>query len=152
MEALMETISSQDDDLGKSFLDTHTGEAIYIPTEVCLALENGTLKEDTFDNWLDEFVRVAILISQDEINRYISTPIMDEDFYVNAMRVYVNSTTHNSDLQLELNTALNSEEPIKSFKHILMDMENELDKWYLYEDKCLDEYVKSWLKLNNIAF
>jgi hypothetical protein len=71
---------------------------------------------------------------------------------VNAMRVYVNSTTHNSDLQLELNTALNSEEPIKSFKHILMDMENELDKWYLYEDKCLDEYVKSWLKLNNIAF
>ena len=148
----METISSQDDDLGKSFLDTHTGQAIYIPTEVSLALENGTLKDYTFDNWLDEFVSVAILISQDEINRYISTPIIGEDFYIKAMRVYVNSTMNNSDLKQELNTALDSEEPIKSFKHVLMDMENELDKWYLYEDKCLDEYVKSWLKLNNIAF
>jgi hypothetical protein len=152
MEALMETVSLRGDDLGKNFLDTHTGEAIYIPTEVCLALEDGTLEEHTFDNWLDEFVSLAVLISQDEINRYISTPIIDEDFYINAMKVYVNSTMDNSDLKLELNTALNSEEPIKNFKHILMDMDSELDKWYLYEDKCLDEYVKSWLKLNNIPF
>ena len=116
MEALIETISHVDDNLGKSFLDTITGEVIYIPTEVSLALENGTLKEDTFDNWLKEFVSTAILISEDEVNRYLSTPLIDEDFYISAMKKYVNSIISNSDLKLELHKALKSKEPIKSFK------------------------------------
>jgi hypothetical protein len=150
MEALIETISLEDDNLGKSFLDTYTGEVIYIPTEVSLALENGTLKEDTFDEWLKEFVSVAILISEDEVNRYLSTPLIDDDFYISAMKEYVNSIISNSDLKLELHKALNSEEPIKNFKHILMDKENEIDEWYEYEDNCIDEFVRAWLKSNDI--
>jgi len=150
MEALIETISLEDDNLGKSFLDTYTGEVVYIPTEVSIALEKGTLKEDIFDDWLKEFVSVAILISEDEVNRYLSTPLIDEDFYINAMKEYVNSIISNSDLKLELHKALNSKEPIKSFKHVLMDKENEIDEWYEYEDKCIDEFVRSWLKSNGI--
>ena len=150
MEALIETISLEDDNLGKSFLDTYTGEVIYIPTEVRLALENGTLKEDTFDDWLQEFVNMAILISEDEGNRYLSTPLIDEDFYINAMKEYVNSIISSSDLKLELHKALNSEEPIKSFKHVLMDKQNEIEEWYKYEDHCIDEFVRAWLKSNGI--
>jgi hypothetical protein len=150
MEALIETITLEDDNLGKSFLDTYTGEVIYIPTEVSLALENGTLKEDTFDEWLKEFVSVAILISEDEVNRYLSTPLIDEDFYISSMKEYVNSIINNSDLKLELDKALNSEEPIKSFKHVLMDKQDEIDEWYKYEDKCIDEFVRAWLKSNSI--
>ncbi|MBU3090974.1 UPF0158 family protein [Clostridium sp. CF011] len=145
MEALIETISHVDDNLGKSFLDTTTGEVIYIPTEVSVALENGTLKEDTFDKWLKEFVITAILISEDEVNRYLSTPLIDEDFYISAMKKYVNSIISNSDLKLELKRALISEEPIKSFKHILMDKPNATDGWYEYEDKCIEEFVRTWL-------
>lgn len=150
MEALIETISLEDDDLGKSFLDTYTGEVIYIPTEVSLALENGTLKEVTFDDWLLEFVSVAILISEDEVNRYLSTPLIDENFYINAMKEYVNTIVSNSDLKLKLHKALNSEEPIKSFKHVLMDKHNEIDEWYKYEDSCIDEFLRTWLKKNGI--
>ena len=155
MEALIETISHVDDNLGKSFLDVVTGEVIYIPTEVSLALENGTLKEDTFDNWLKEFVSVAILISDDEVNRYLSTPLMDESFYIKAMKEYVNKISSNSDLKLELQKALESAEPIKKFKHILMDKQNETDTceadaWYEYEDSRIDEFVRAWLKSNNI--
>lgn len=150
MEALIETISLEDDDLGKSFLDTYTGEVIYIPTEVSLALENGTLKEVTFDDWLLEFVSVAILISEDEVNRYLSTPLIDENFYINAMKQYVNTIVSNSDLKLELHKALNSEEPIKSFKHVLMNKQNEIDEWYKYEDECIDEFLRAWLKTNGI--
>ena len=150
MEALIETISHEDDNLGKSFLDTYTGEVIYIPTEVSLALEKGTLKDDTFDNWLKEFVNVAILISEDTVNRYLSTPLIDEDFYISAMKKYVNSIINNLDLKQELQKALNSKEPIKKFKHILMDKENKTEEWYKYEDNCINEFVIEWLKLNGI--
>ncbi|MBU3146352.1 UPF0158 family protein [Clostridium sp. CF012] len=150
IEALIETISNEDDNLGKSFLDTYTGEVIYIPTEVTLALEKGTLKEDTFDNWLKEFVSIAILISEDTVNRYLSTPIVDDDFYIGAMKKYVNSLTSNSDLKQELHRVLNSKEPIKKFKHVLMDKENKTEEWYKYEDNCINELVRSWLKSNGI--
>lgn len=150
IEALIETISNEDDNLGKSFLDTYTGEVIYIPTEVSLALEKGTLKDDTFDNWLKEFVNVAILISEDMVNRYLSTPLIDEDFYISAMKKYVNSIINNLDLKQELQKALNSKEPIKKFKHVLMDKENKTEEWYKYEDNCINEFVIEWLRLNSI--
>ena len=150
MEALIETISLEDDNLGKSFLDTNTGEVIYIPTEVRMALENKTLKEDIFDEWLQEFVTIAILISEDETNRYLSTPIIDESFYISAMRKYVDCMPSKSDLKGELNKALSSDDPIKGFKHILMDKKDEIEEWYKYEDNCRDEFVREWLVLNGI--
>ena len=150
IEALIETISNEDDNLGKSFLDTYTGEVIYIPTEVSLALEKGTLKDGTFDNWLKEFVNVAIHISEDMVNRYLSTPLIGEEFYISAMKKYVNSKINNLDLKQELQKALNSKEPIKKFKHILMDKENKTEEWYKYEDNCINEFVIEWLKLNGI--
>lgn len=150
MEALIETISHEDDNLGKSFLDTHTGEVIYIPTEVSTALENGTLNDVVFDTWLKEFVSVAILISEDEVNRYLSTPLIDEDFYISAMQEYVKSVISNSDLKQELHKALNSKEPVKKFKHVLMDKENKTEEWYKYEDNCINEFVRAWLKSNGI--
>jgi hypothetical protein len=150
MQALIETISHEDDNLGKSFLDTHTGEVIYIPTEVSTALENGTLKDGPFDTWLKEFVMVAILISEDEVNRYLSTPLINEDFYISAMKKYVNNIINNSDLKQELNKALNSKDPVKKFKHVLMDKENKTEEWYKYEDGCINEFVREWLKSNGI--
>jgi len=160
MEALIETISHVDDNLGKSYLDSVTGEVIYIPTEVSLALEKGTLKEDTFDNWLKEFVSVAILINEDDVNRYLITPLIDEDFYLKAMKEYVKSKISNAELKLELSTALKSTEPIKGFKHILMDKQNTMDgcvddecttnEWYKYEDHCIKQFVIEWLRLNGI--
>lgn len=150
MEALIETISHEDDNLGKSFLDTYTGEVIYVPTEVSLALEKGTLKDNTFDYWLKEFVSVAILISEDTVNRYLGTPLIDEDFYISTMKKYVNSIISNIDLKQELQKALNSKEPIKKFKHVLMDKQNKTEEWYKYEDNCINEFVIVWLKSNGI--
>lgn len=149
MEALIETISSVDDDLGKSYLDTDTGEAIYIPSEVCTALENETLKEDTFDNWLKEFVSVAILISEDVDNRYIITPVINDDFYIGKMKIYANSIS-DTELKVKLQKALNSSEPIKRFKQLLMDNQSEIDKWYKIEDNSVYEFVIAWLKSNDI--
>ena len=160
MEALIETISHVDDNLGKSYLDAVTGEVIYIPIEVSLALEKGTLKEDTFDNWLKEFVSIAILINEDEVNRYLITPLIDEEFYIKTMKEYVNTKISNLDLKLELTKVLNDKEPIKSFKHILMDKQNTMDfkvddecttnAWYKYEDHCINQFVIQWLKSNGI--
>jgi len=160
IEALIETISFEDDNLGKSFLDTVTGEVLYIPTEVSTSLENGTLKDDTFDNWLKEFARIAMLISEDEVNRYLSTPHIDEEFYIKSMKKYADTISDNTDLKLELINALKNEEPIKKFKHILMDRENAADEggsdscatseWYKYEDLCIDEFIRAWLKSNDI--
>ena len=155
LEALIETISNEDDNLGKSFLDRYTGEVIYIPTEVSLALEKGTLKDDAFDNWLKEFVSVAILISEDKVSRYLSTPVIEEDFYINSMQKYVVDIIHDSDLKQELNKALNSKEPIKKFIHILMDKQDstngcETEDWYKYEDCCIKEFVTSWIVSNGI--
>ena len=155
MEALIETISNEDDNLGKSFLDTDTGEVIYIPTEVSLALEKGTLKDDTFDNWLKEFVSVAILISEDQACRYLCTPVLDDNFYISIMQKYVKDITGDSDLFQKLNKALSSKEPIKKFKHALMDKQDKTngcatEEWYEYEDNCINEFVATWIKSNGI--
>jgi hypothetical protein len=154
MEELLEAVSQQEDNLGENFLDTSTGEVIYIPTEVALASKNGTLKEENFDEWLEEFVTLAILIKEDKINRYLRVPTISEDFYKDIMHQYANNIINNADLKLKLQNALNSDESIKSFKYLLMDDkeqmggENELDEWYKYEDKCVEEYIKKWIKLN----
>jgi len=150
LKALIETVSNEDDNLGRSFIDIHTGEVIYIPTEVSLALEKGTLKEDTFDNWLKEFVNVAILISEDKVNRYLSTPLIDEIFYIKTMKEYVNSVVKDSDLKQRLLKALNSKQPIKKFKHILMDEQDKTQEWYKYEDNCINEFIRAWLESNGI--
>ena len=92
-----------------------------------LALDNGTLKEDLFDGWLKEFVSIAILISEDQVNRYLSTPLIEESFYIKAMNEYVGNMSSNSNFKLELKKALESAEPVKKFKHILMDNENEIN-------------------------
>ena len=150
IKALIETISHEDDNLGKSYLDTYNGEVIYIPTEVSLAFEKGTLKEDTFDSWLKEFVNIAILISEDEANRYICTPLIDENFYISVMKEYVHCIVDNSNLKQELNNALNNKEPVKKFKQVLMDKENKTEEWYKYEDNCIREFIIAWLKSNGI--
>jgi len=150
IKALIETISHEDDNLGKSYLDAITGEVIYIPTEVSLALEKGTLKDDFFDNWLKEFVSIAILISEDEENRYLCTPLIDENFYLSAMKQYVHNIVDNSDLKQELQKVLNNNEPVKRFKQVLMDKENKTEEWYKYEDNCISEFVLDWLNSNGI--
>jgi hypothetical protein len=154
MDELLEAVSQQEDDLGENFLDTRSGEVIYIPTEVAIASKNGTLKEENFDEWLEEFVALAILIKEDKINRYLRVPTISENFYKDIMHQYANNIINNADLKLRLQSALNSEESIKSFKYLLMDEkeqpggENELEKWYKYEDECVKEYIKKWVKLN----
>ena len=154
MEELLEAVSQQEDNLGENFLDISTGEVIYIPTEVAIASKNATLKEENFDEWLQEFVSLAMLIKADKINRYLRVPTISDDFYKDIMHQYANTIINNADLKLRLQSSLNSDEAIKGFKHLLMDEkeqmgeENELDKWYKYEDKCVEEYIKKWIKLN----
>jgi len=154
MEELLEAVSQQEDNLGENFLDTSTGEVIYIPTEVALASKNGTLKEEKFDEWLEEFVALALLIKADKINRYLRVPTISDDFYKDIMHRYANTISNNADLKLRLQSVLNGDEAIKGFKHLLMDdkdqlgEESELDKWYKYEDKCVEEYINKWIKLS----
>ena len=154
MEELLEAVSLQEDDLGENFLDTHNGQVIYIPTEVALASKNGTLKDEKFDEWLEEFVTLAILIKGDKVNRYLRVPTISDNFYLDIMHQYTNTVINNDTLKLKLNNALSSKEPIKNFKHLLMDgkdqtdEKNEIDQWYKYEDKCVEEYIKKWVKLN----
>lgn len=155
IEELLDAVSQQEDDLGENFLDTSTGAVIYIPTEVALASKNGTLKEENFDEWLEEFVTLAILIKEDKTNRYLRVPTISDDFYKDIMHQYANKIISNDELKLKLENALNNDESIKSFKHVLMDdkeqigAENALDNWYKYEDKCIEAYIKQWIKINN---
>jgi hypothetical protein len=150
MEELLEAVSQQEDNLGENFLDTCTGEVIYIPTEVAQASKNGTLKEESFDSWLEEFVTLAILIKGDKVNRYLRVPTISDDFYIDTMHQYTNTIINNADLVLELHNALKSKEPIKSFKYLLMDGKGDIDEWYKYEDKCVEEFIKAWLKVNKV--
>lgn len=148
MNAILEALQLDDDEMGKSYLDSDNGEVIYIPMDVSRDLENGNLQED-YPDWMKDSVEYALMIEEDINNRFLSIPQLESEYIYKCMIKYTYEFIKNENLKDKLIKALNGSKPMRKFKQILMD-EDDVDKWYDQEEIYILEYIKNWLELNEI--
>jgi len=149
MESLIESFSLEGMELFKEFLDCNTGNVINVPTEVQEVAE-GKVGIETLDDWMRDLVSEAEAIYKDRENRYIDIPMVETKFIHNLMADFTNEIVRNDKLEDELRYALNTSNPIKSFKDSLRKFQSELDQWYIYEEEKTEEYVTAWLRKHGI--
>lgn len=149
MESLLESFSLESMELFKEYLDVQTGDVINIPTEA-LNVAMGKAEIETLDDWMRDLVSEAERVNKDIEHRYIAIPMVETKFIHSLMTDFTNEIVRNDKLEDELRYALNTNNPIKSFKDALRRFESELDHWYKYEEEKTKEYITKWLKEKQI--
>ncbi|WML33031.1 UPF0158 family protein [Clostridium sp. OS1-26] len=145
LELLVQSFSFNEDDLAKEYLDTYTGEIINIPSELEKVVQ-GEQSEDELEEWQRELLKDAYAVKNDEEERYILIPNTDETYNNNIMVSFTNEIVCSENLRDKLLNALNSNQPMRNFKNILFEHEEELVKWEAYEEEKAEEYATNWLK------
>lgn len=144
LELLVQSFSFNEDDLGKEYLDTHTGDIINIPYEVNKVVQ-GKVDEDDLADWQKELLEEGYAIEEDTEDRYILVPNIDDSYFYDAMVNYARNEVDSEDLKGKLLYALNKSQPMKEFKNVIFKDAEELDKWQDFEEKKLKEYATNWL-------
>ncbi|MBC2581460.1 UPF0158 family protein [Clostridium sp. DJ247] len=144
LELLVQSFSFNDYDLGKEYLDTHTGDIINIPSELngVVQGENG---EEDLESWQKDLLKDAYSINNDTDQRYIIIPNIEESYFHDVMVNFSKEEISSEYLKEELLNALESSQPTRNFKNIIFSYEEETDKWQDYEDEKAKEYAVNWL-------
>ena len=145
LDLLMDSFSINDDELAKEYLDTNTGDILHIPCEVKRVAEGNGEEEDLAD-WEKDLLEEAYAIEEDEEDRYIMLPHIEDSYFYDAMVKFIRERVTSEELKEKLSAALSKSQPMRSFKSIIFNYEEELDKWQDYEEEKTKEYVISWLK------
>lgn len=145
LELLVQSFSFNEDDLGKEYLDTHTGDIINVPSELKNVVE-GKQAESDLDDWQKELLKDAYAIAKDEENRYTVIPNVEDSYFYDVMLNFSNERVLLEDLRGELIRALNSSQPMRGFKNIIFKYPESLDAWQEYEEEKLNKYAINWLK------
>ncbi|KZL92183.1 UPF0158 family protein [Clostridium magnum] len=145
LDLLMQSFSFNEDNLGKEYLDTHTGDIINIPAELKNVVE-GESDESELEDWQKELLGDAYAIAKDESNRYIIISNIEDSYFYNLMVNFSNEKVSSADLRAELIKSLNINKSIRDFKNILFRYPQNLDAWQEYEEAKLREYTINWLR------
>jgi hypothetical protein len=149
LELLVQSFSFNEDDLGKEYLDTHTGDIINVPSELKSVVE-GQLAESKLDDWQKELLEDAYAIAKDEENRYIVVPNIEDSYFHDVMLNFSNEKIFSEDLRGELIRTLNGSQSMRGFKNIIFKHPENLDDWQEYEEEKLKEYAINWLRNRGI--
>jgi len=145
LELLIQSLSFDDEELAREYLDTHTGEIINIPNGLQQVV-NGNQEETTLSDWQKELLEVAYSIKEDKEHRYVLIPNIEESYFYNAMIDFTNEKIASEGLKEVLLKALQGTNPMRSFKNIIFENQEEEEKWYIYEETKFEEYAIEWLK------
>jgi trans-aconitate methyltransferase len=150
LDLLVQSFSFNDDDLGKEYLDTFSGEIVNIPNElnnvVC-----GNGDENSLEDWQKELLEEAYAVKDNREERYVLIPNINELYFYNAMVDFARQEVFSEKLKEALLKALNNSQPMRNFKSIIYSDQKELDNWHNYEEEKAKEYVVKWLKNIGIA-
>lgn len=144
LELLVQSFSFNEDDLGKEYLDTHTGDIINIPCEVNNVV-NGDKEEEDLEEWERSLLEDACNIKENKEERYVMIPCIEEAYFHKVMIDFVKDKVSSEELKGKLLNAMKNSQPIRNFKNIIYEYQKELDMWEEYEDEMLKRYVINWL-------
>ena len=145
LELLVQSFSFNEDDLAKEYLDTYTGDIINIPSELERVVQ-GEQSEGELEDWQRELLEDAYAVKNDDKERYILIPNTDDAYTYDTMVSFVKEKIYSENLRDMLLNALNGNQPMRNFKNILFEHEEELVKWEVYEEEKAEEYAINWLR------
>lgn len=144
LELLVQSFSFNEYDLGKEYLDTHTGDIVNIPSELN-SVVLGEKEEEDLESWQKDLLKEAYAINNDIEQRYILISNIEESYFHDIMIKYSREEVFSECLRDKLLDALESNQPARNFKNIIFSHEEEADKWHDYEDEKAKEYAVNWL-------
>lgn len=145
LELLVQSFSFNEDNLGKEYLDTHTGDIINIPQELNRVVQ-GKMNEDELDDWQKELLKDAYNIQNDNEHRYIIVPNIEDSYLHEVMVNFAEGKIVSEQLRENLLSALKENQPTREFKNIIFKYGDILELWQDYEEEKFKEYAVKWLR------
>ncbi|NSW92962.1 MAG: hypothetical protein HPY74_20365 [Firmicutes bacterium] len=126
------------------YLDTETGEIIYIPVE----LDEENIYEEEYisslPEWEKEMVEDVKAIYEDEEERYVIIPERSSSEAYEKM-VRFTKTLNDSEISRKLFDALDGRGAFRRFKDILRRYPQIENQWYKYKEELEKQEVRKWL-------
>jgi|SRR5882672_6887532 len=134
-------------DEGSSYLNTTTGEVVYVTTEELRAAEEEQPLED-FPAWQHDALRIARDIV--ETDHYLPLP---DRFEINEYHVMERFclSVDNDDLRDDLCDAIRGRGAFRRFKD-KVQVYGMAEEWYRYRDNALREMAMAWCEAHGIAY
>lgn len=146
IELLMELGLKETRGEGECYINLNDGEFAYIPQNIIESLKNKELY-DSLESWEKELASVAEDIIMNYSENYLYIPLIDENILLEGMKKFIVSLT--DDKQKLLNSKIDWDNAFLTFNRVLLDADL-LDQYYDFRDSYLTEFLKKWLKDNNI--
>ncbi len=134
-------------DEGSSYLNTTTGEVVYVTTEELRAAEEEQPLED-FPAWQHDALRIARDIV--ETDHYLPLP---DRFEINEYHIMERFclSVDNDDLRDDLCDAIRGRGAFRRFKD-KVQVYGMAEEWYRYRDNALREMAMAWCEAHGIAY
>jgi len=134
-------------DEGSSYLNTTTGEVVYVTTEELRAAEEEQPLED-FPAWQHDALRIARDIV--ETDHYLPLP---DRFEINEYHIMERLclSVDNDDLRDDLCDAIRGRGAFRRFKD-KVQVYGMAEEWYRYRDNALREMAMAWCEAHGIAY
>jgi Uncharacterised protein family (UPF0158) len=134
-------------DEGGSYLNTVTGEVVYVTTEELRAAEEEAPLED-FPDWQHDAIRTAGEII--ETDHYLPLP---DKFEINEYRIMERFclSVEDEDMRDDLCNAIRGRGAFRYFKDKIHEY-GIAEDWYQYRDAALKEIAIAWCEAHGIAY
>src|SRR5215510_2748468 len=134
-------------DEGTSYLNTTTGEVVYVTTEELRAAEEDEPLED-FPAWQHDAIRIAGEIL--ETDHYLPLP---DRFEINEYRMMERFclSVDDEDIRDDLCNAIRGRGAFHRFKD-RMQLYEMAEEWYQYRDAVLGEIAVAWCEEHGIPY
>jgi hypothetical protein len=134
-------------DEGSSYLNTVTGEVVYVTTEELRAAEHDPPLED-FPEWQHDAIRIAGEIR--ETDHYLQLP---DRFEINEYHIMERFclSVDDDDMRDDLCDAIRGRGAFRRFKD-RMQAYGMVEAWYRYRDAALREMAMAWCEAHDLQY
>jgi hypothetical protein len=132
---------------GSSYLNTTTGEVVYVTTEELQAAENDAPLAD-FPEWQHDAIRIAGEII--ETDHYLPLP---DRFEINEYQIMERFclSVDNEDMRDDLCDTIRGRGAFRRFKDRIQAY-GMAEAWYRYRDAALREIAVAWCEAHSISY
>ncbi len=143
---LYHPMHDQTREINDYYLDTETGELIYVDAMTFSRLEEDEeLEPEDIPQWMEEDIPKMKAILEDQKDRYLNVPAVDSHTSYDIMRRFI-PTVEDEKIADALWDAINQRKPFRRFKDVLANHPDIFKQWDAFEEDAYKEIAAEWLK------
>lgn len=130
---------------GEAYLDTESGEILFIPQNIINAIDDDDV--ESLGDWEMEIAKDALNIIDDEDERYLLIPEIDEEMTENIIKEFLSSLDEEESQKVV--ARINWDDLEHTFMSAMRKYEM-IDDYYDFLDEQIKQFVIEWLEENGI--